>query len=141
MRRIALTVAGAAALLSGDSLTNHARAMIFTSPASIQAVMDSLRIAEDVQYFYGGRNYCWYDYGWNGPGWYWCGYAYRRGFGWGGGEGFRGWRFGRGGGGDGRHLGGRGDGRHMGSGRGPGGPGFGMGGGGRGGGGGPAMGG
>jgi hypothetical protein len=133
MRRIALTVAGAAALLSGDSLTNHARAMIFTSPASIQAVMDSLRIAEDVQYFYGGRNYCWYPYGWNGPGWYWCGYAYRRGFGWGGGEGFRGWRFGRGDGG--RHIG-RGDGRHIGrDGRGPGGPGGpGMGGGGRGGG-------
>jgi hypothetical protein len=84
---------------------------MFTSPASIQAAMDSVRIAEDVQYFYGGRNYCWYPYGWNGPGWYWCGYAYRRGFGWGGGEGFRGWRFGRGEGG--RHIGG-GDGRHMG---------------------------
>src|SRR5215208_2071984 len=105
MRRLALTAAGAAALLSGDSLTNHARVMMFTSsPASIQAVMDSLRIAESVQYFYGGRNYCWYPYGWNGPGWYWCGYAYRRGFGWGGGEGFRGWRFGRAEGG--RHIGG-----------------------------------
>ena len=41
MRRLALTVAGAAALLSGDSLTNHATAMMFTSPASMQAVIDS----------------------------------------------------------------------------------------------------
>ena len=79
MRRLALTVAGAAALLSGDSLTNHATAMMFASPASMQAVIDFLGIAEDVQYFYGGRNYCWYPYGWNGPGWYWCGYASRRG--------------------------------------------------------------
>ena len=29
--------------------------------------------------------------GWNGPGWYWCGYAWRRGYGWGGGYGYHGW--------------------------------------------------
>lgn len=46
---------------------------------------------ERVQYFYGGRNYCWYGSGWHGPGWYWCGYGWRRGFGWGGGYGWRGW--------------------------------------------------
>ena len=40
---------------------------------------------EQVQYFYGGENYCWYDGGWRGPGFYWCGYAWRRGYGWGGG--------------------------------------------------------
>jgi hypothetical protein len=50
-------------------------------------------------YLYDGRRFCWYDDAWNGPGWYWCGYAYRRGFGWGGGYGWRGWvyRGGRGG--------------------------------------------
>jgi len=42
-------------------------------------------------FFFGGRDYCWYDDGWRGPGWYWCGYGYRHGFGWGGGEGFHGW--------------------------------------------------
>jgi len=42
-------------------------------------------------FFFGGRDFCWYDDGWNGPGWYWCGYGYRHGYGWGGGEGFRGW--------------------------------------------------
>ncbi|HUN98519.1 MAG TPA: hypothetical protein VMU69_20095 [Bradyrhizobium sp.] len=52
---------------------------------------------EQAQFFYGGRNYCWYDDGWRGPGYYWCGYAWRRGFGWGGGEGWRGWHRGPGG--------------------------------------------
>ena len=40
---------------------------------------------EQAQFFYGGRDYCWYDDGWRGPGFYWCGYAWRRGLGWGGG--------------------------------------------------------
>jgi hypothetical protein len=47
---------------------------------------------EQAQWFWGGRNYCWYDGGWRGPGYYWCGYAWRRGYGWGGGYGWRGWR-------------------------------------------------
>jgi hypothetical protein len=29
---------------------------------------------------------------WQGPGWYWCGYAYRTGLGWGGGYEWNGWR-------------------------------------------------
>lgn len=28
---------------------------------------------EQTQFIYGGRNYCWYDDGWRGPGYYWCG--------------------------------------------------------------------
>lgn len=51
---------------------------------------------ETVQYFYGGANYCWYDGGWHGPGFYWCGYAWRRGLGWGGPAGWRGWAYGPG---------------------------------------------
>ncbi|PNG27069.1 hypothetical protein [Methylocella silvestris] len=46
---------------------------------------------EEAQYAWGGRNYCWYPNGWQGPGWYWCGYAFRPGYGWGGGYGWRGW--------------------------------------------------
>lgn len=53
----------------------------------------SLQLA---QFFFSGRNYCWYDGGWRGPGYYWCGYAWRRGFGWGGGVGWNGWHGGRG---------------------------------------------
>jgi len=31
--------------------------------------------SEKVQYFsFDDEDYCWYDDGWNGPGWYWCGY-------------------------------------------------------------------
>ena len=44
-----------------------------------------------VQFIYLGHNYCWYDGGWQGPGFYWCGYAWRHGFGWGGGSGWHGW--------------------------------------------------
>ena len=47
---------------------------------------------EDAQYYvHGGRRYCFYPDGWRGPGYYWCGYAWRRGFGWGGPLGWRGW--------------------------------------------------
>ena len=66
---------------------------------------------EQAQFIYGGRNYCWYDNGWRGPGYYWCGYAFRRGLGWGGGAGWHGW----GHGGHGRVVvrpGGRPDGHH-----------------------------
>jgi hypothetical protein len=57
-----------------------------------------LAVATDVeqaQFFFGGRRYCWYDRGWHGPGFYWCGYAWRRGVGWGGPVGWRGWHRGR----------------------------------------------
>jgi len=45
--------------------------------------------AED--FVYKGHKQCWYDQGWKGPGWYWCGYQSRDGKGWGGPEGFQGW--------------------------------------------------
>jgi hypothetical protein len=89
---------------------------------------DQLGAIEQAQYFYGGRNYCWYDDGWRGEGFYWCGYNLRQGLGWGGGVGFRGWSH-RGGGG--RHMhGGGGGGHRMGGGGGRGGPRMGGGGGG-----------
>lgn len=82
-----------------------------------------------AQFIFGGRNYCFYDNGWNGPGFYWCGYAFRRGYGWGGGRGWHGWHHGggrpgmrpgrpHGGPGFGMHPGGR---PHMGGGGRPGG--------------------
>jgi hypothetical protein len=37
-----------------------------------------------------GREYCWYDTGWNGPGWYRCGFAKKPGRGWGGPQGWPG---------------------------------------------------
>lgn len=46
---------------------------------------------EPAHYVWGGRGYCWHDAGWNGPGWYRCGYAARNGKGWGGPQGWHGW--------------------------------------------------
>ena len=39
---------------------------------------------EPTYYWRGGRRHCWYDNGWNGPGWYWCGENLNAGIGWGG---------------------------------------------------------
>jgi hypothetical protein len=50
-----------------------------------------LTLKQDVQYYFGGRQYCFYPNGWRGPGYYWCGYNWRRGYGWGGPMGWRGW--------------------------------------------------
>jgi hypothetical protein len=46
-----------------------------------------------AQFVYGGRQYCWYPNGWKGPGFYWCGYAMRRGYGWGGPAGWMGYTY------------------------------------------------
>jgi hypothetical protein len=50
-------------------------------------------LIERVQYAYGGQNYCYYETGWRGPGWYWCGHAETYGIGWGGAYGWRGWTY------------------------------------------------
>jgi hypothetical protein len=46
---------------------------------------------EETQYVFGGHDFCWYDNAWRGPGFYYCGFAWRRGYGWGGPAGWRGW--------------------------------------------------
>lgn len=64
------------------------------APAQALPVQPGIAAPTDVQqsqYMYGGRNYCFYPNGWNGPGFYWCGYAFRRGYGWGGGHGWHSW--------------------------------------------------
>ena len=57
-------------------------------PASHQLgeMATDLSSIKQAQFIFGGRNYCFYLDGWHGPGFYWCGYAYRRGLGWGGPE-------------------------------------------------------
>ncbi|MDB5593265.1 MAG: hypothetical protein JWM36_226 [Hyphomicrobiales bacterium] len=94
-----LIFAGATALMAFGGLAVSSGAQ--AAPLSIDPMSDavqSLNLTQDAQYFYGGRRYCFYPNGWRGPGFYWCGYAWRRGYGWGGGQGWRGW----GGGGGGR---------------------------------------
>jgi hypothetical protein len=51
----------------------------------------TLSAVEPVQYIYLGKPYCWYHYGWAGPGWYRCGYGTRTGLGWGGSYGWNAW--------------------------------------------------
>jgi hypothetical protein len=46
-----------------------------------------------AQFVYANRQYCWYPNGWKGPGFYWCGYAMRRGYGWGGPAGWMGYSY------------------------------------------------
>ena len=63
-----------------------------SAPAAIRTAADSFKMTENVQFFWSGHNYCWYDDGWNGPGWYWCDMYLQSGIGWGGGYGWHHWR-------------------------------------------------
>jgi hypothetical protein len=87
---------GLLALLASTALiSTRADAAPMPGTSGIIAALDQLSVVENAQVFYfGGRRYCWYDGGWNGPGWYWCGYPWRRGFGWGGPRGWQGWHWG-----------------------------------------------
>jgi hypothetical protein len=59
--------------------------------SAVRAAIADLATVESAQFFHLGRPYCWYPYGWAGPGWYWCGYGTRAGLGWGGGHGWNNW--------------------------------------------------
>ena len=93
MRRIGLTLAAAVALIACGTLADRPQAAPVGPPEGLSAALDSLDIVEKAQVFvWHGRRYCWYDDGWQGPGFYRCGYARRHGLGWGGGAGWHGWR-------------------------------------------------
>jgi hypothetical protein len=87
----ALTAAGGAS--AGFVPTLAANDAVGTTPRLIVGVYDPAQPVqlEKAAWFWGGNNYCWYPAGWHGPGYYWCGYAWRRGFGWGGSIGWHGW--------------------------------------------------
>ena len=87
MRKSILTIA---AIAASAFVAAKANAMPLNS--GIGEAADRLSAIEQAQFFYLGHNYCWYPDGWHGPGFYWCGYAWRSGFGWGGPIGWRGWR-------------------------------------------------
>jgi hypothetical protein len=89
MRKTFVTLA---AIAAGMLALGKADAMPLGS--GLGQAADSLSTVEKTQFVYLGRNYCWYPDGWHGPGFYWCGYAWRRGFGWGGPLGWHGWHHG-----------------------------------------------
>ena len=62
-----------------------------SAPSAIRAAAADLAVTRPIQFLHLGKPYCWYPYGWAGPGWYWCGYGTRSGLGWGGAYGWNGW--------------------------------------------------
>jgi hypothetical protein len=89
MRKFVLSAAIAAAVGAGSLITGTAQA----APAG-PLTAPGFNLVEKTQFVFGGRNYCFDPAGWRGPGWYWCGYSHRRGYGWGGPSGWHGWRHG-----------------------------------------------
>ena len=88
LRKLVLGLA--LAMSTALPLANVAEAAVGDGVVASHGASQLLPI-EHVQYVYGGQNYCWYDNGWRGPGYYYCGYAFRTGLGWGGGIGWNNW--------------------------------------------------
>ena len=93
---LAAAAVGVAALAGGTSVYAAVAPARLIAGAYAPADRPALQKA---QFLFSGRNYCFYDDAWNGPGFYWCGYAWNRGSGWGGPEGWHGWNRGYRGGG------------------------------------------
>ena len=85
--------AGTAFLVAGAMFTS-AEAAPVTGGVGTKNLIDPDAMIQKTQVIvFGGRRWCYYWDAWNGPGWYWCGYGWRRGYGWGGSPGWRGWRY------------------------------------------------
>ena len=93
MRKLMTTLAAVAALMAAGTVANRANAMPLGDPTGVRGAIDELNIVDNVQYYWGGHRWCWYDDGWNGEGWYWCGRYLVPGIGWGSDVGFRGFVF------------------------------------------------
>jgi len=91
LRKLAsiLAVAAGATL----QFANPAPAAIADGALAGRTSLTADALIDKVQYEYGGQNYCYYEAGWKGPGWYWCGHAESYGVGWGGAYGWRGWTY------------------------------------------------
>ena len=90
MRYTSIGLAVAAVITLGAG----AQAAPLIAAGGLGAASKAVNLREDAQYVWGGYQYCWYDAGWRGPGWYRCGFDWRRGYGWGGPMGWRGWHHG-----------------------------------------------
>ena len=88
MRNFSMTLAGA--LIAGTVLIGSAQAAPVGLPDGMRTAIDRLSIVETA-HMWGNQDYCWYEDGWNGAGWYQCGYAGRKNYGWGGPYGWHGW--------------------------------------------------
>ena len=88
MAKVLQRVGVSAAVAVAGFLSGQAGAMPIGAPSK---ALERIAIVEQAQYTYQGRSYCWYDDGWNGPGWYVCGEYSVRGVGWGGAAGWNNW--------------------------------------------------
>jgi hypothetical protein len=92
MRGLVRCLAGAGVFAGSAMLaTGQIEAAPLSAPNAMQAALADLVVIQPVQFIHHGKPYCWYRYGWAGPGWYWCGYGTRAGLGWGGAYGWNGW--------------------------------------------------
>ena len=89
MRSVILATASVA-LLTSVVVSGNLQAAPYAD-ARMSSQLSSAALIENIQYVWEGRRYCWYEDGWHGPGWYWCGYRLREGLGWGGERGWRNW--------------------------------------------------
>ena len=106
MRPLTLAVAAGALLVATQA--NAGSFPVNTMTGIETGLVDHVAVRV---YVHEGRRYCFYFDGWHGPGWYRCGFAWRRGIGWGGVYGWNSWTYGpyeR------RHHHGNWDGRHRG---------------------------
>lgn len=91
MQKVGATIVLGFGLIASSIIVTPTQAMPVTQLAVAASQVTPF---EKTQFIFGGRHYCFYLSGWHGPGWYWCGYASRRGLGWGGPRGWHGWRTG-----------------------------------------------
>ena len=74
----------AAALGIAATLSTAAGATPLSISGQLNSAAAQNRLVEKTAYVLVGRDYCFYPEGWHGPGFYRCGYAFRRGYGRGG---------------------------------------------------------
>jgi hypothetical protein len=89
--RTLMSMAAAIIAVAASGIVLNASANA-TVGGGLRAAIDGLNLVERAEFSFGGHKHCWYEEGWHGPGWYWCGYAHRKDHGWGGPEGFQGWK-------------------------------------------------
>jgi hypothetical protein len=89
MRALTLAVAAGALLVATQA--NAGSFPVNTLNGIETGLVDTVAVRV---YVHEGRRYCFYFEGWHGPGWYRCGFAWRRGIGWGGVYGWNSWSYG-----------------------------------------------
>jgi len=89
MRALTLAVAAGALLVATQA--NAGSFPVNTLSGAEPGLVDQVAVRV---YTHEGRRYCFYFEGWHGPGWYRCGFAWRRGIGWGGVYGWNSWSYG-----------------------------------------------